>query len=326
MSERVGSQAATLWRFALRRLAQAVPLLLVVSLVVFGLIHLVPGGPMALYLENPNVRPEDIARLRASLGLDRPLAVQYVSWLGAFVQGDWGYSFSDGRPVIERIAERLPATIELGLTSTALALLVAIPVGLLAARRPRVDQLASATAIAAISLPTFWSGLILQLVFANLLGWLPSSGRVSFGATGAADRLTHLVLPCVVLATVHAAAWSRYLRGSVREVLAAPFVRAARARGVRERAVLFRHVLRAAVGPMITVVLLDVSIMASGAVVTESIFAWPGVGSLFTEAMVKRDYTVLMAFLMCAATSVVVFGAAGDIALRIVDPRVREDA
>jgi peptide/nickel transport system permease protein len=312
--------------FAVRRLAQAVPLLLIISLLVFGLIHAAPGGPLSLYLDNPNVRPEDIARLRRAMGLDRPLGTQYLSWLAAFVRGDWGYSYADGRPVTERMLERVPATLQLIGVSTLLAVAVSLAVGVGAALRRGVDRAASFASVAGLSIPVFWLGLVLQLLFSNTLGWLPSSGRASFGGGGLADRLAHLVMPVTVLAVAHAAGWSRYLRGSVRLALAQPFANAARARGVTESRIVLRHALRHALLPFATVVLLDASIMASGAVVTESVFAWPGIGSLFTEALAKRDYTVLMAFLMCASLAVVTLSFLADVAVHALDPRTRGEA
>jgi peptide/nickel transport system permease protein len=313
-------------RFAVRRLAQAVPLLVIISLLVFGLIHAAPGGPLSLYLDNPNVRPADIERLRRAMGLDRPLGTQYVTWLAAFVRGDWGYSYADGRPVIDRLAERVPATLQLVGTSTIVAVLVSVGVGLVAARRRAADRVATFGAVAGLSIPVFWLGLVLQLLFANTLGWLPSSGMASFEDGGFADRIAHLVLPVTVLAVAHAAGWSRYLRGSLRIALAQPFANAARARGVTEGRIVTRHALRHALLPFATVVLLDASIMASGAVVTESVFAWPGIGSLFTEALAKRDYTVLMAFLMCASIAVVTLSFLADVAVHALDPRTREEA
>lgn len=310
--------------FLLRRVAQTAPMLIVVSLVVFALIHAAPGGPLALYLDNPNVRPQDIERLRRQMGLDRPLAMQYVAWAAAFVRGEWGYSYADGRPVMDRLLERVPATLQLVGISTVIALAVSLVVGLVSAVQRGIDKVATVGAVAGISLPVFWLGLVLQLVFANLLGWLPSSGRMTFTGGGAIDRISHLVLPVVVLAAAHAAGWSRYLRGSLREALAQPFISAARARGVSERQLVTRHALRNALLPFATVVLLDASIMASGAVVTESVFAWPGVGSLFTEALAKRDYTVLMAFLMCGAIAVATLSLVADVAVHVLDPRTRE--
>ena len=312
--------------FAVRRALQVVPLLLIVSLLVFTLIHAAPGGPLSLYLDNPNVRPQDIERLRRQMGLDQPLAAQYLAWLVAFVRGDWGYSYADGRPVMDRLLERVPATLQLVGISTLVAVIVAMVVGLVSCVRRGFDRAATIGAVAGISLPVFWLGLVLQLVFANALGWLPSSGRASFAGTGALDRIAHLVLPVAVLAAAHAAAWSRYLRSSLRQALREPFITGARSRGVSERRIVMRHALRNALLPFVTVVLLDASIMASGAVVTESVFAWPGVGGLFTEALAKRDYTVLMAFLMCGSVAVAVLNLVADIVVHALDPRTRGES
>lgn len=313
-------------RLLLRRSVLAVPLLLLVSALVFALLQAVPGGPLAAYLENPNVRSEDIARLRTAMGLDAPMSVQYVRWLTAFVQGDWGYSYADGRPVLLRVLERVPATLELVLSGSVLALLFAFPLGLVAATRTWGERLSRVVTTAGVSVPVFWLGLLLQLSFAMQLGWLPSSGRQSFGATGLADRLSHLVLPALVLAVVQGAAWTRYLQRSVRDTLALPFVNAGRQRGLSESRLVWRHALPNALAPFVTVVLLDAAMLASGAVVTESVFAWPGVGSLFTEALVKRDYPVLMAFLMVGAVTVIVLNLLADLAVARLDPRTREEA
>lgn len=309
---------------AARRALQAAPLLLGISLVIFAVLHLVPGGPLTAYLENPNVRPEDIERLRRAMGLDRPLGVQYLSWLSAFVRGDWGYSYSDGRPVMDRLLERLPATLELMGTAVAVALLAAVPAGVFSATRRGVDRIASPLAVAGISLPVFWFGLVLQLVFAGVLHWLPSSGRTSFGESGLLSRLAHLVMPAIVLAAVLASTWSRYLRRSMRETVHAPFIGAGRARGVGERALVWKHALSNALPPFATVVLLDASMLASGAVVTESIFAWPGVGSLFVDSLARRDYAVLLAFLMCGSVAVVVLNLVSDLVVLWLDPRTRD--
>lgn len=309
--------------FAIRRVIQTLVLLVVVSVLVFALIHAAPGGPVEMYLENPNVRPEDIVRLRHQLGLDRPLPAQYVAWLASFVRGDWGFSFSDGRPVIERLAERVPATLELVGTSTLLAVIAALAAGVVSVKRRAVDRATVVMSVAGISLPVFWFGLVLQLLFANALGWLPSSGRSSFGDTSVVDRLSHLVLPAIVLASAQAAGWSRYLRGSLRQSLAMQFTVAARSRGASEWRVILHHALRNALLPFVTVVFLDASIMASGAVVTESVFAWPGIGGLFNEALARRDYAVLMAFLMCGATAVALLNFVADVAVHAIDPRTR---
>ncbi len=308
-----------------RRAAQAVPLLLVISLLLFGLLHLAPGGPLSTYLENPNVRPEDIERLRRAMGLDRSLAVQYVTWLLAFVRGDWGYSYADGRPVLDRVVERVPATLELIGVAALLALLAAVPAGAFAAARRGVDRITNGVAVAGISLPVFWFGLLLQLVFAGALGWLPSSGRQSFDGGDVLDRLSHLVLPATVLAVVLAAAWSRYLRRAMRESLAMPFINVARSRGLSEGRLVWRHALPLALPTFVTVVLLDAAMLASGAVVTESIFAWPGIGSLFTESLAKRDYAVLMAFLMIGSVAVLALNLVADLLVLWLDPRARKE-
>ena len=309
---------------ALRSL-QAVPLLFLISVLVFALIHAAPGGPLELYLANPNVRPEDIERLRVALGLDRPLAEQYFTWLKGFLVGEWGYSFTDGRPVLERILERLPATLELIAGAVVVAGVVALPLGVCGALRKGgwIDHTTTVVAFAGISLPVFWVGLLLQLVFAVGLGWLPSSGRTSFGDGSLTDRLSHIIMPAIVLAAVHAAAWSRFLRSSMGDAVRQRFVLAARARGIPERSVVWRHALRTALLPFITVVTMDAAIMVTGAVITESVFAWPGLGSLFTEALARRDYTVLMAFLMMTSAAVVFLNLAADVLYSALDPRVR---
>jgi peptide/nickel transport system permease protein len=265
---------------------QSIPLLLPVSALVFWLIHSAPGGPLAIYLSNPNVRPEDIERLRRALGLDRSIWQQYWSWLAAFAHGDWGYSFSDGRPVSMRIIERIPATLELVATSILVALALTLPVGVVAAvgRGRWFDRATTAVAAAGISLPAFWFGLLLQMVFAIGLGWVPSSGRTTIGGGDAVDHLQHLLLPVTVLAVVQAAAWSRYLRGSMIEVLTQPFVLAAQARGIPERAVILRHALRNAIGPVLAVVM--ATRRCSRAVVTERVR--PGLGSLFAKHCAPR--------------------------------------
>jgi peptide/nickel transport system permease protein len=308
----------------IRRVAATVPLLLVISAGVFGLLHLVPGGPLAVYLSNPDVRPEDLERLRRSLGLDQPVWRQYLQWLGGFLAGDWGFSYSDGRPVADRVLERLPATLELVAASLVMAMIFTAPLGLASAlSRGWTGRVASFLSFAGLALPVFWFGLVLQLVFSLGLGWLPSSGRTTPGFGGVADRLSHLVLPATMLAAVHAAAWSRYLRAAVVDTFAQPYVAAARARGATRRLVMTQPVLRPALLPVVTIVFLDAALMVAGTVVTESVFAWPGLGSLFTEALARRDYTVLMALLMVASAAVVLANLIADLVYPLIDPRVR---
>ena len=312
-------------RYITRRSLQAIPLLFLISILVFTLIHAAPGGPLEMYLANPNVRPEDIERLRVALGLDRPLPEQYFNWLKGFLVGEWGYSFTDGRPVLERILERMPATLELIASAVVVATIVALPLGVFGALKKGgwVDHTTTVVSFAGISLPVFWVGLLLQLIFAVGLGWLPSAGRTSFGDGSILDRLSHIIMPAIVLAALHAAAWSRFLRSSMGDAVRQRFVLAARARGIPEKRVIWRHALRTALLPFVTVVTMDAAIMVTGAVITESVFAWPGLGSLFTEALARRDYTVLMAFLMMTSGAVVFLNLAADVLYSALDPRVR---
>ena len=312
-------------RYITRRALQAIPLLFLISILVFTLIHAAPGGPLEMYLANPNVRPEDIERLRVALGLDRPLPEQYFNWLKGFLVGEWGYSFTDGRPVLERILERMPATLELIASAVVVATIVALPLGVFGALKKGgwVDHTTTVVSFAGISLPVFWVGLLLQLIFAVGLGWLPSAGRTSFGDGSILDRLSHIIMPAIVLAALHAAAWSRFLRSSMGDAVKQRFVLAARARGIPEKRVIWRHALRTALLPFVTVVTMDAAIMVTGAVITESVFAWPGLGSLFTEALARRDYTVLMAFLMMTSGAVVFLNLAADVLYSALDPRVR---
>jgi peptide/nickel transport system permease protein len=312
-----------------QRLLAAGPLVLVVSVLFFALLHALPGGPLAAYLSSPNVRPEDLARLERALGLDRPLPEQYLRWLWGVVRGDWGYSFVDGRPVLVRLVERLPATLELVAAGLTLAALIAAPLGVLAAERrgTMIDRVVRVVGAAGLAVPVFWVALLAQLVVAIWLGWLPSAGRTAYGESGLGDRLRHLVLPAAVLAVSQVAAWSRYLRSSLIGTLTQPWVTAARARGATAHRVRWWHAVRPALVPVITVVLLDAALLLSGAVVTESVFAWPGLGALFTDALARRDFPVLMGFLLFGALVVIAANLLADLAQQRLDPRVRaEDA
>ncbi|MCU0649663.1 MAG: ABC transporter permease [Gemmatimonadaceae bacterium] len=309
-----------------RRVGAALPLVLLVSVAYFALLHALPGGPLAAYLSSPNVRPEDLARLERALGLDRPLPEQYLRWLFGVVRGDWGYSFVDGRPVFARLLERVPATLELVGAGLSLALLGALPLAVVSAeRRDRTaDHAIRAASAAGLALPVFWTALLAQLVFAIWLGWLPSSGRSGFASTGLGGRLQYLVLPAFVLAISQVAAWSRYLRATLVGTLAESWVTAARARGGAPWRVRLRHALRPSLVPFLTVALLDAALLVSGAVVTESVFAWPGLGALFTDALARRDYPVLMGFLLFGAFAVIAANVIADVAQGWLDPRVRE--
>jgi peptide/nickel transport system permease protein len=311
-------------QYAARRLLRAIPLLLGLSLGIFILIHAAPGGPLSVYLSNPNVRPEDIERLRHALGLDRPIHEQYVLWLRAFLSGDWGYSYVDGRSALARVLERIPATIELMGSAFLLALTVAVSFGSLAALRQNrpADRLISLASFAGIAIPTFWLGLMLQLVFAVQLKWFPSAGRASLGAGGWTDRIPYLVLPAITLALFYASSWLRYVRASLVETLSQQHVQAARARGLSLSRLVFRHALPNALIPLTTVLALDFAVLFSGAVITETVFSWPGMGSLLVESIYRRDYSVLMGILMTGSVMVVVTNLAIDLAYGWMDPRV----
>ncbi len=304
------------------RLLRAVPLLFGLSLLTFALVHAAPGGPLTVYLSNPNVRPEDIERLERLLGLDRPLHEQYLGWLSAFVRGDWGFSYVDGRPVLLRVLERAGATVELMGTAFALALFAALVLGSLAALRPGsvADSLVSGASIVGISLPTFWLGLVLQLVFAVELRFLPTAGRMGVGGEG---RLAHLVLPAATLSSFYAASWIRYVRASLASTLARDFVRAGRAQGLSEAQLLVRHSLPNALFPLVTVLALDFALLFGGAVVTETVFAWPGMGTLLVDSVYRRDYSILMAILMVGSAAVVLSNLLADLVYAWLDPRVR---
>jgi len=304
------------------RLLRAVPLLFGLSILIFALVQAAPGGPLTVYLINPNVRPEDIARLERLLGLDRPLHEQYLGWLSAFVTGDWGFSYVDGRPVLERVLERAGGTLELMGTAFALALVAALVLGSIAALRPGslADSLVSGASIVGISLPTFWLGLVLQLVFAVELRWLPTAGRMGVAGEG---RFSYLVLPAATLSSFYAASWIRYVRASLAAALSREFVRAGRARGLSEMQLLVRHSLPNALFPLVTVLALDFALLFSGAVVTETVFAWPGMGTLLVDSVYRRDYSVLMAILMVGSVAVVLSNLAADLVYGWLDPRVR---
>lgn len=309
-------------RYVAARLLRAVPIAVGLSAALFFLMHAAPGGPLSVYLDNPNLRPEDVERLRRALGLDRPVHEQYLHWLFAFLRGDWGVSYVDGRSALSRVSERLPATLELMGSALSLALGVALTLSSLAAtRRGRTaDHVANLFSLGGLSMPTFWLGLMLQLFFAVALSWLPSAGRAGPDGGG---RLLHLILPSVTLAFFYASSWTRYLRASLVEALAEPHVRAGRARGVPSARILFRHALPNALIPFTTVVSLDVALLLSGAVVTETVFAWPGMGSLLVESIQRRDYAVLMGILMSSSALIILATIAADLIYGIIDPRVR---
>lgn len=309
----------------LKRLLGTLPLLLGVSLLLFGVLHLAPGGPLDVYADNPSVSPEALAQMRVAFGLDQPLPVQYVSWVTAFFTGEWGYSIRTARPVSQEILERLGPTLILGGTSFVLSLLIALPLGIVSAvrRYSGVDYLITFLSFLGVSMPVFWLALMLQLLFAVQWRVLPSAGIQTIGSDSVLDLLRHLILPACILAFASVAGWSRYMRSSMVEVLGQDYVRTARAKGLTAGKVVYRHALRNALIPIITVVALDFATILSGAVITETIFAWPGIGRLFIESMNGRDYPVLMALMMAGSFALVLSNLLADLAYAAVDPRIR---
>jgi len=302
-------------RFLLRRLALTVPVLIGVSTLVFLLIHLIPGDPVQAMLGD-SASPQDIETLRERLGLNRPLYVQYGSFMTGVVTGDLGTSIRTNEKVMAAIAERMPATVELAMASMAVAILIAIPLGILAAVRAGtgVDHVATTLSLLGISMPTFWLGPLLAIIFSVSLGWLPVSGR---------GTLAHLVLPAITLGAPLAAVLARITRASVIEELGELYVLAARAKGVsRSRAVL-KHAFRNSLIPIVTVLGLQFGAVLTGAVITETIFAWPGVGRLLIQSISARDYPAVQGCILLIAVTYVSVNLLVDLAYGFLDPRIR---
>lgn len=312
--------------YATRRLLQAIPLLLGITVVLFAVIQAAPGGPEGALLESGRfIDPEVIEAYRERLGVDRPVPVQYFRWLSAAVRGDLGTSFSTTRPVSDMILERLPATLELMGAAFLLAALAAVALGIVSAVKQYswVDHLGTGVAFVGIAMPAFWFGLILQLVLGVRLGWLPVSGTGTVGASSLGDHLAHLVLPAVVLSFRYVAGWSRYLRSSLLAAMRADYVRTARAKGLPESAVVGRHAIRNALIPLVSVMALNMAALFSGAIIVETVFAWPGIGRMFVQAMFSRDYPLLMGILLLGSVMVVLFNLVADLVYGVLDPRIR---
>jgi len=308
--------------YILKRLLGAVPLMVGISIIIFGILQSIPGGPIAVYLDNPNITGRDIAILKHQFGLDRPVYIQYLSWLGAYVTGTWGVSYSSGEQVGKLITQRLPATLLLMGSSFAVALAIAITGGVHSAVRQHslFDTSMTTFSFLGISMPVFWFGLMLQLVFGVRLGWLPVAG---FGGTGSwIDVPRHLILPTIVLALFTAGRWSRFVRSGMLEVLNQDYIRVARAKGLTQRGVIVRHALKNGLIPVVTIVALDLSGLFSGAVVTETVFAWPGMGSLLIQSISNVDYPTLLAILMLSSVAIVLSNLAADVLYGVFDPRI----
>ena len=302
-------------RYFIRRVFLAVPVLLGVATLVFSLIHLVPGDPAQAMLGD-GAAPQDVAELRASLGLDRPLFAQYVTFLRHAVTGDLGVSFRTGQPVTTMIAERVPATAELAFAAMLVAVVVAIPLGVIAAvwRGTAVDYGAMTFALAGVSIPNFWLGPLMAILFAVELGWLPVSGRGS---------VANLVLPAFSLGLALAAILARMTRASLLDELNELYVRAARARGVSRPAAIASHALRNSLVPLLTIIALQFGAVLTGAVITETIFAWPGIGRLLIQSIGFRDYPMVQGCILLIAVTYVTVNLVTDLMYGVLDPRIR---
>jgi peptide/nickel transport system permease protein len=320
-----------LGKYLLRRLLAAVPVVLGVTILTFLVMHATAGSYVPGLDLNPSLKPADIARIRANLGLDRPLWLQYVTWLGGMLHGDFGRSLIDGSPVMSHILERLPNTLELTITAILLGILISIPLGVTGALRrgSKIDNVFTVLSTAGFAVPQFWLGLILILFFSVQLHawglpWLPSSGAFSaFNGGDLLDRLLHLVMPATVLSFFYLSVWSRFVRSSMVEVLSQDYVRTARAKGMPERRVVYLHALRNAVVPLVTLVGLELPALVSGGLVVEVVFGWPGIGRLAFERAVQLDYTTVMGITTFAALLVVFGNLVADVLYALLDPRIR---
>jgi peptide/nickel transport system permease protein len=323
-----------LFNYTVRRTVQAIPLLLLISIILYGILSNAPGGPLAPYLQNPHITEADIIRLKHNFGLDQPIPIRYLRWLGTVLHGDLGYSTSNSEPVVNAILERMPATLLLMGSSFVLSLIVGVAFGIIAALKPysAIDYIVTTFAFFGQSMPVFWFGLMLQLAFAvngiTAFGYhiaLPSAGMSSSDDFDLGDRIEHLILPTIVLSLLYIATWSRFTRSSMLEVIKTDYMRTAAAKGLDRVSIVFRHGLKNALIPVVTIIALSLPGLVAGAVVTEHIFAWAGMGSLFINALGQFDFPLLMGYLMLVSTLVVLCNIAADVAYAWLDPRVKYD-
>lgn len=311
--------------FIVRRLVQSIPVLFGISILLFVLMHAMPGGPMAMFHNVPGMTRAELKAIAASYGVNQPVWTQYVDWLGNAVRGNFGYSYIYDLPAAQMMLQRIPATAELMGSAFVIAFVFAFVLGILSAVRQYsfVDYLVTIVSYFGISLPTFFLGIVAIILFAVELHWFPVGGMTSVtGASGLGNRLWHLVLPAVVLGFFILASWSRYIRASMLEVIHQDYIRTARAKGVSERSVVWRHALRNALLPVVTVIVLDTAFLAGGALVTETIFAWPGMGRLFYQAVSEGDYPTMMVIVTFLSIVIVFANIVADILYGLLDPRV----
>ncbi|MGE5270473.1 MAG: ABC transporter permease [Thiohalocapsa sp.] len=312
-------------RFTAIRLLEIAALAALLSFVVYALIGLMPGDPIDLMRQaDPRVSAADVARLKAAYGLDQPLVDRYLAWAAQALSGDLGYSRLFAAPVWSALLPRLGNSLVLMGSSFLLALALALPLGIAAARRPgsRLDMAINLSCFAGVSMPTFWLALLLILLFAAGLGWLPASGIGTVGASGIGDRLSHLVLPVMTLSLANLGGYTRYVRAGMREALAQDHIRTARAKGAGEMRVILHHALRSAMIPVTTILALSFGGLVSGALVTETMFAYPGMGKLIFDAVMGNDYNLALAALLLAAVTTMLANLAADLAYGWLDPRV----
>ena len=313
--------------FLLRRLLLVGPVLLGVSLVVFAVLHISPGDPAEIMV-GPQATHEDITRLRTELGLDEPLPVQYARWMGRVLQGDLGRSLWMKRPVLGEVLRRFQATVILAASALLLSTLGGIALGVLSAARRNslLDRLSALASLFGASMPSFWLGIVLMVIFALWLGWLPASGMFApYGGGGVGDLLSHLVLPTVTLAAASLTIIARLTRSTMLDVLGQDFVRTARAKGVRESFVVVRHALRNALIPTVTVVGVQAGYLLGGAVLTETVFAWPGVGTLMVQGILARDFPLVQGCVLVIALGFVLVNLTVDVLYATLDPRIRRE-
>lgn len=303
--------------FLFRRLLLTVPVVWIVVTLVFSLIHMVPGDPVAQMLGD-GATVTEVERLRQDLGLDRPIFEQYLTYMSGLVRGDLGVSFRNQEPVATAIARRYPATIQLGIAAIIFSVLLALPLGVIAANRRGTvtDRSIGFFTLLGVSLPNFALGPILILFFSIELGWLPVSGR---------ESLAHLILPAITLGGAMAAITTRMVRSSMLEEIHQDYVRTARAKGLNERAVMFRHALRNGLIPVLTVVGLQLGVLLTGTVITEMIFSWPGLGQLTIQAIRARDYSLVQGCILVIALTYIFVNLLTDAFYSVVDPRIRYD-
>jgi peptide/nickel transport system permease protein len=312
-------------RYLARRLLLLVPVLVGVSIIVFMVLHLSPGDPVEIML-GAQATQEDRARLRADLGLDQPVHVQYVRWLGHVARGDLGRSLWMKRPVLAEVLLRFQATLILAGTALLLSTTLGIALGVASATRPNslLDRLSATASLFGASMPSFWLGIVLMVVFALRLGWLPASGMYApYGGGGLLDLLAHLLLPAVTLAAASVTIIARLTRATMLETLGQDYIRTARAKGVVERGVVLRHGLKNALIPIVTVVGVQAGYLLGGAVLTETVFAWPGVGTLMVQGILARDVPLVQGCVLVVALSFVLVNLAVDLVYAWLDPRIR---